>query len=266
MAETNSFPLDSPWKLTRPLAELRLAGLLGELDVDAPRRGIGSLRLGHEAVPGSLLQVSFASAQARPDDAPCPETPESACVEAYVRCVDVVATYSPLAGFPFRSQIYWRSLPLVDPVAIAAIEAIVSTQTELLDSHPRVSVSTTLPAVELWRLTSLDKAEFKQISLAGADPQQIHYSQGPGCYLWRLSGDRWSFAEMLPPGDFHSTDIQRDAGGVVTLSHRLFGRSLEKGVILRSRVRGVLLDRARDAHAAMAWYRDLLCSELPLTT
>jgi len=50
------------------------------------------------------------------------------------------------------------------------------------------------------------------------------------------------------------------------LTHRLFERSLEKGVILKARVRGVLLDRARDGVSAIEWYRNLLQSEPPLTT
>jgi hypothetical protein len=138
-------------------------------------------------------------------------------------------------------------------------------QTDLLDSHPRISVTTSLPALELWRLTSLEKAEFKQVSLTKAEPQQVHYSQGPGCYLWRLSGDRWSFAEMLLPSDFHSTEIRSDGAGMFSLSHRLFERSLEKGVILKARVRGVLLDRGRDAVCTLEWYRHLLQSDPPLT-
>jgi hypothetical protein len=254
-----------PWVLEDQSATLRLGRLRGALDFARPELGLSTLHAGHEALPGRLLQVEFTSSAASQARATFIPTVKRDFTEFYLREGDAVADYPASESFPFRSLVYWRVLPSAEPPAVAALEAIVSTQTDLLDSHPRISVSTSLPALELWRLTSLEKAEFKQISLTKAQPQQIHYSQGPGCYLWRLSGERWSFAEMLPPSDFHSTDIMSDGGGMFSLSHRLFERSLEKGVILRARVRGVLLERGRDAVCAIQWYRDLLQSELPLT-
>lgn len=265
MADDSFTVRQSPWVQNNQAAALRLDGLKAALDFSWPDLGLNALHAGHESLPGSLLKVQFAPSATSLSGASSLPTAPRASTEFYLRGGDAVADYPATDPFPFRSLIYWRVLEGSEPPAVAALEAIVSTQTDLLDSHPRISVSTSLPALELWRLTNLEKAEFKQIALLKAEPQQVHYSQGPGCYLWRLSGERWSFAEMLPPSDFHSTDIVSDGAGMFTLSHRLFERSLEKGVILRARVRGVLLERGRDAVCAMEWYRDLLKSEPPLT-
>lgn len=266
MAAASLNSLGSPWSLANETTTLSLNQLRATLNFAQPSDGLGMLQAGHESLPGNLLQIRFnPHSSVHSAASPNHHLPQ-ACTESYLRGDDAVADYAPSDQFPFHSSVYWRALSNTDLPVVAALEVIVSTQTHLLDSHPKISVSTSLPGLELWRLTNLQQAEFKQVSLAKSEVQQVHYTHGPGCYLWRLSGARWSFAEMLPPSDFHSTDIDRDDAGLVRLTHRLFERSLEKGVILKARVRGVLLDRARDGVSAIEWYRNLLQSEPPLTT
>ena len=50
------------------------------------------------------------------------------------------------------------------------------------------------------------------------------------------------------------------------LSHRLFAERLEKGVILRSRIRGLFVPRDHDTELAQSEYRRFAASEPPLTT
>jgi hypothetical protein len=50
------------------------------------------------------------------------------------------------------------------------------------------------------------------------------------------------------------------------LRHRLFLDELEKGVILRGRVRGLLLERERDRSATAEAYTQFAGSPPPLTT
>jgi hypothetical protein len=49
------------------------------------------------------------------------------------------------------------------------------------------------------------------------------------------------------------------------LRHDLFAQRLEKGVILRARVLGILLDRADDKAAVLAHWNSFLREPLPLT-
>ncbi len=50
------------------------------------------------------------------------------------------------------------------------------------------------------------------------------------------------------------------------LAHQLFAERLEKGVILRARVLGVLVDRDGDLAAAARHYENFVSAAPPLTT
>jgi hypothetical protein len=71
---------------------------------------------------------------------------------------------------------------------------------------------------------------------------------------------------MIHPADFHSDELLPGAGDAVMLRHRLFLSDLEKGVILRARVRGLLLPRQGDQPAAAEAYTEFAASPPPLTT
>jgi hypothetical protein len=57
---------------------------------------------------------------------------------------------------------------------------------------------------------------------------------------------------------------QRPVAG--SIRHQLFASFLEKGVILRARLRGEFLPRERDADLAAEAYRQFLAAPPPLTT
>jgi hypothetical protein len=70
---------------------------------------------------------------------------------------------------------------------------------------------------------------------------------------------------MVHPADARRDRLTRDVAGL-RLIHHLFADELEKGVILRARLRGALLPRADDQRLALDAYRGLLDARLPLTT
>jgi len=70
---------------------------------------------------------------------------------------------------------------------------------------------------------------------------------------------------MVHPLDCPDDQIRCPAEGApFELTHRLFARPLEKGVILRSRVRGLWVTRDRDVSVAAESYRRFAVSEPPL--
>jgi hypothetical protein len=80
--------------------------------------------------------------------------------------------------------------------------------------------------------------------------------------------DAWLYAEMVHPDDL-SRRI-REGGRTLALAHTtrygLFGHDLEKGVVLRSRMRGLWL-RSEDAkETALARFEEFLHEPLPLKT
>jgi hypothetical protein len=168
-------------------------------------------------------------------------------VEAYVRGEDLVAAYRRTEGLPFDPQIYWRAdragLP---PGVLGSLSLLVSVQTDSLDTHPRLYVSTQLAATELL-----------PVSAAPATA---------ACLLWRLSDAEFSYAEAMPTTDFCDLTIAGDKEGKLVACRELFGEFLEKGVIRRAQVLSVFLPRERDEELAAECCRALQRRPLPLTT
>jgi hypothetical protein len=191
-------------------------------------------------------------------------------VERYLRGGDLVATYADQPAAAMRTQIYWRAAAHERHRAIAAISLVVSVQTSLLDSHPALAARSQLVASEAYRLTDAERGTFASILPAVHDEVAADdVDDAPQCYLFRLPGRQYSYAEMVQPSDerhshwegwLHGTDYR------LQLQHELFPRWLEKGVILRARVLGVLLDRQDDKACAAAHWAAFLRDELPLTT
>jgi hypothetical protein len=146
--------------------------------------------------------------------------------------------------------------------AIASLELLVSVQTNLLDGRPRLVAHSIVAADSVRRLDDLERGTFVEIA---SDDENANIASG-GC-LFRLSPEL-SYAQLVHPADSHSTVCQRQPGAQARyeLRHELFTQHLEKGVILRARVLGVLLPRANDLDVAAQCFADFLAAELPLTT
>jgi hypothetical protein len=155
--------------------------------------------------------------------------------ETYVRGNDLVATYPETSRRPFRMQLYWHA------VDERTIELQASVNTGLLDARPALDV-----------VTALDDGEW--------------YELESGLFLFRsTTTTAWSYCEASHPKNEATSQVVLSAGRS-RLVHRLFDRPLEKGVILRSRVRGALVPREGDDVAAKQMHREFVASEPPLTT
>jgi hypothetical protein len=83
---------------------------------------------------------------------------------------------------------------------------------------------------------------FDSTTLAGLSRQPI--------VLYRPAGQRWSYAEMSRTDDCVRV-ISTFGRSATIASFGLFGLDVEKGVILRGRVRGVFMPRANDMRNAV---------------
>jgi hypothetical protein len=90
----------------------------------------------------------------------------------------------------------------------------------------------------------------------------------PGAFLFRLLDRPFSYIELVDPADCDAALIgnQPETPTAVQLSYQLFPEPIEKGVIRRARVRGLLLPRKDDVAVARDCYRQLLAAPPPLTT
>ena len=86
--------------------------------------------------------------------------------------------------------------------------------------------------------------------------------------LWRVpkSGrDGWTYLEMVHPEDA-SRRILEGTLPYRSIRYGLFGYDLERGVVLRGRLRGVWLSKDRAHSEGEAVYRGFLAEPPPLTT
>jgi hypothetical protein len=222
-------------------------------------------------------------------------------VDSYVRGADLVATYEESPPRQLRAQCYWRHL-LPEQFAtgfksgvVAAFDLILSVNTSLLANNPHSDVQSTIfGATEVISLRRDQRQAIvaEPLALNGQSVSISHESSeiaagGTGAFIVRWNGEKSnsavanrSWIQMVHPSDF----CRASAGAVGDLStaaaasadrstsptgvqivHDLFHQSLEKGVILRARVRGAIVDRQQDEAIAIAAYQQFAAAEPPLT-
>jgi hypothetical protein len=217
----------SPWNLQQATAQLSLGKFSGTLDVARPQLGLHAMHFAGQSLANwSLWNVDQSSL--------------GAPFDVYVRDHDLVATYERTVERPLRVQIYWRALPIMASPAVTGIEMIVSVQTDLLDLDPQVQLSSCMTngAAQVADDTVLFRGRNSEMTAV----HLVH------------PGDR-SQVRVFPNAAHHGADIQTT----------LFADRLEKGVILRSRLRGFFMDRANDEATAAELARHFAASEPPLT-
>jgi hypothetical protein len=242
----------SPWELKDFHAKLALGELEGEIDVRYPLTGIlaaiGSTKL-------RLFRVELPPSKNKEAD----ESPD-----CYVRGQDLVSTYLQDERRKIRGQLYWRALRCA-PADWLALELIVSVQTSLLDSDPTLRVRSNVPAADVLCLENLKKGTAKAVARKNGRVASSR-RRLPACWLFRLAHENRTYVEMVHPLDFVKSDFQEESPSDVEHATKLFHGPLEKGVILRSRLRGVVVPRSEDVAAAIECYQEFAASEPPLTT
>ena len=233
---------DSRWHVELLAAKLGMPRLVATLDLERPERGLQAL-----AVDGDPLgDVQLLAVQLSPVlPATGQSTVRPTIVDSFARGDDMAVTYAERPQPAMQTQVYWRAHQPAG--AIAAVELLVSVQTGLLDSCPHVSTSSRLVEGEVLPLENV---------------------AAPGATLFRLHGGKLSYAEVAHPSGDCVSDVHRanSAQGTAHISHRLFQDRLEKGVILRARVLGVLIDQADDERLATRLLAEFLRTPAPLTT
>ncbi len=245
--------MSSPWRLDDLTGHLALPSLRGEVALATARPGLEQLVLAGKAVEkAGLLRVEL-------------EHPSPAeGIGAYVRQGDLVATFEETPDRRIRVQAYWRTAWAAEiPQLLAGFDLEVSVQTSLLDSDPRLGVSSLVSAAEIWRLGLA--GHWQQLPTLSGTPAEFLPDTGTGCLLFRAAGSGPSYVEMTHPADFRAVRMS-DEGAATNVVRPLFGRDLEKGVILRSRIRGGFVPRADDQAVAHEVWLGFTESPIPLTT
>jgi hypothetical protein len=238
--------------------------LAATLDLARPALGLGAVCYHDQPLTLSLLALE-APAIAQLDG--------TSLLERYVQWDNLVAAYRESPSWPVRVDCRWRA-GVEGP--LAALDLVVSVRTPLLDSRPEMAVRSTLAATAAWQMVSADPGRFEPWP-EGLGPQGSRHTPcaaldgAPGCVLFRLPGDAWSCVAMVHPADFSraalaAVPLAPAAGEPRTfrLAYHLFSGRLEKGVMLRARLRCLLLPRDGDFSLAAARYASFLAAEPPL--
>jgi hypothetical protein len=193
--------------------------------------------------------------------------------DAYLRGNDMVASYAESGGQRVAPEIYWRA-SYSEEFAATRIELIVSVRTGLLDSEPTSSVySSTKVEAELLHAASLDPAGFEPVT-PWPDTQPDEQSpakvidathSSEHLFVIRLPQYDLTYAQMVHPSDFVSTDTHVHSDLQVSLGSKLFPERLEKGVIRRGRICGWFMPIDNDLETAVALARQFVDEPLPLT-
>jgi len=249
----------SCWKLEDSVARLRLPPFHARLDLEHPERGVSNIELDSAAVASdAILGILWFAATTRAAGPPS---------DCYLRDSDLVATYPETVEHPVRVQIYWRAADHEQHgVSMPGLDVCVSVQTELLDSNPALTVTSHVAAAEVLRLVDPAHAEFALVE-QGSTPCSIESEQAPSCVVARLADMDRSYVEFAHPQDSSRTTIGLgDSPSTLRIAHEVFHGPLEKGVILRGRLRGLYLPRQDDLAIAARMYQEFLAQPLPLST
>jgi hypothetical protein len=249
-----SSPL-APWKLDAHVGHLALGPLAGRVQIEG---GVVSFRLdAWHAAPQSRFDVFVLGAPLA----------TWKLDEAYVRGSDLVATYAKTPPYHIAPQAYWRATWIAAWQAVK-LELVLSVQTDLLDSQPRMTIESGGQATGLWLASEFAAGAFRPWS--PGDPPGLSSSDGlPLLCVIRNEEAGFSYAELVHPSDFVAASIDADrgaAGGVFAIRSTLFPERLEKGVIRRARVSGWFLPVENDLAAAAALAQEFVAEPLPLTT
>jgi hypothetical protein len=257
---------DSPWRIDGNIACLESNKLRCEVDILNPPSGLKIL-----AAEGAIIHDTTLFRVGLPHSTINP------VVDFFARGNDLVAIYSETAEHPFRAQIYWRSVPSAitqgsgrsldrATESFAALELILSIQTNLLDADPTLTVETELSAIQVSHLVDSQTERLTDLQIADS-PVVLSPADGLGCFHFRLADSPLAYTEMVHPADFHRSTLERSAAdsNALRLTHQLFAQRLEKGVILRSRIRGFFMPAETEPAVLVRAYQDFATSDPPLT-
>ncbi|MBX3415094.1 MAG: hypothetical protein KF708_20590 [Pirellulales bacterium] len=244
---------ESPWKFDDRMAHLEWGTMRVQVDFRSPQHGVQVVASDPSRGVLHLLGVELGE-----------ENPPLA--DVFVRGGDLVATYEQTEQRPARVQIYWRQIGPLDEERLT-FDLIVSVQTSLLDSWPSLMTHSSVPSRQVRRLASLAEPRFDR--LASETPVALlrEGEADTACLEFALPASPATYVEMIHPSDFWRGSVTPSDGGPlgVQCGWELFPQHLEKGVILRARLRGILYRAAPDEAAIVEQHDEFLSEKLPLT-
>ena len=184
----------------------------------------------------------------------------SPLTDHWLRGADVTAVYEPVDPRRLRATVMWRPFEATGPAT--AWEAVVSAQTALVESDGTIAVGCDVPATELlWSAAASRDMRWRPFSAEAVLPGEAT------CILVRRpdAAAATSVLVAVHPVDARRI-VTRGIDGRVRITCQLFSTSLEKGVLLRSRVLAAIGPAMNDTAWAEPLVAAFAASTPPLTT
>ena len=249
----------SIWNLNGHLAQLRSDQLSAEVDLANPAGGVFHVRVAGTHVNGiQILGVAVPSHVAHE---------AGALGDAYARSADLAATYNASRDWPVRVDAVWSEVNRCSHHEfVAAVELLVSVRTDALNSQPRMTVESTFSGGELALAVDQSADRFDPFVSSTVDSVSLRQDACRGCIVFRPTGSDLSYVEMVHPLDCRRDELVGGGETPFRVRHHLFDDSLEKGVVLCARFRGVFVPRGNDTQLASEQYAAFRASGPPLGT
>lgn len=186
-------------------------------------------------------------------------------LERHVRGCDLVDVF-PKSAQGISPEAYWRATSQPEQGAVQ-LELIYSKHTDLLDSNPQSTIVTQVTGTRVFRCSNLKSGQFSELHLA-PDPGVLFQAEASreSLVLFRDKARNLTYAEMVHPTDFVSTQLLTNDQRERIATSVLFAERLEKGVIRRGRICGWFLPAHNDLPNALTLARQFVDQPLPLTT
>ncbi|TWU28550.1 hypothetical protein [Bythopirellula polymerisocia] len=239
------------WQLRGHDALLKTGSFSAHLNLQRPVLGLRTISAESVSLTGSVLGIGLAQGFSEQG------LSINEGFDCFVRGRDLVARYPETHSQPFSLDVYWR-VEITDS-RLVIIDAIVSLQTSLLESYPKVQTITSIHAKEAWFVP--DSHKKARLISSG---QELTCDEFAGVLLRGAKGS-WSYLEMTHPEDLGTWQAVDDQSDSWTLQRTLGGEFQEKGVIRRLRVRGLFIPREGDIETAPRLLKDFASSLPPLT-
>ncbi len=260
---------------------LQLAGLTASLLLRAGPAGLRRLAAHELRVHGPVLSVSHWVAQGV-DPRPAPA--RGGTWEHWARQEQVTACYEEGPANPTRYELRWRVLQgdLIELEASVATSLVPALRGFELFSLGQVAAGQLLLPVQRgaeieWLDAAGESRRWVMVVRDERTSELVRDGRWPaaaraavvGTYavplvVYRPVGLSWSYIELGHPLDVTRLIVER-RGRRLRWSFGLFGLELEKGVILRTRLRAAVAPRADDLTHAERLARELAVSPPPLS-
>jgi hypothetical protein len=166
-----------------------------------------------------------------------------------------------------RVDATWRGVNCSsDQDLIAAVELLVCARTDAFDAHPRMSVESTFSGGRIALAADPDADRFEPFISSASDSDSTAANVPGPCIVFRPTESDLSYVEMIHPADSRGHELLGGGSTPFGVRHYLFDDSLERGVVLCARLRGVFVPRDRDLQLASRQYAAFRASQPPLGT